>query len=86
MKRPSPAPKTLLPIIPVPRRAAPHGLSRRLSRLLSIPETAEQLGISEKGVRRAIERRDLAAHRIGRLLRIAEGDLAAFVAVRRMRA
>ena len=64
----------------------PGERTRRPDRLLSIPETAEQLGISDKGVRRAIERGDLAAHRIGRLLRISDEDLAAFVAVRRMRA
>ena len=64
----------------------PSERTRRPDRLLSIPETAEQLGISEKGVRRAIQRGDLAAHRIGWLLRISDEDLAAFVAVRRMRA
>ena len=83
MKRPSPTPKTLLPIIPVPRRPAPHGPARRPGHLLSIPQAADQLGISEKGVRRAVTRGDLVAHRIGRLLRIAEDDLAAFVALRR---
>ena len=72
---------------PVPHEPAPRGPARqpaqRPVRLLSIPEAADQLGISEKGVRRAIGRGDLVAHRIGRLLRIAEDDLAAFVALRR---
>jgi len=70
---------------PVSREPASRAPTRRPSRLLSVPETADQLGISEKSVRRAVTRGDLVAHRIGRLLRIAEDDLAAFVAVRRMR-
>lgn len=68
------------PAIPVPR-----GRARLPDRLFSISQAADQLGISEKGVRRAIGRGDLAAHRIGRLLRIADEDLAAFVAMHRMR-
>ena len=98
MKHPSPATKLLPPAIPVLRRPVPSGPVLRTSaprepalrasaqrpvRLLSVPEAADQLGISDKGVRRAIGRGDLIAHRIGRLLRIAEDDLAAFVALRR---
>ena len=98
MKPPNPAPTLSRPTIPVLRRPASPGpvrhtsaprepalraSARRTVRLLSVPEAADQLGISEKGVRRAIGRGDLIAHRIGRLLRIAEDDLAAFVALRR---
>ncbi len=76
------------PAIPVLRRLVPREPALRVStrqpaRLLSVPEAADQLGISEKGVRRAVTRGDLVAHRIGRLLRIAEDDLAVFVALRR---
>ena len=74
-------PKPASPAIPVPR-----GRARLPDRLFSVPQAAEQLGISDKGVRRAIERGDLTAHRIGRLLRISDEDLATFVATRRMRA
>ena len=73
-------PKPASPAIPAPR-----GRAQLPDRLFSVPQAADQLGISEKGVRRAIGRGDLAAHRIGRLLRIADEDLAAFVAARRMR-
>ena len=44
-------------------------------RLLSIDETALELHVSTKTVRRLIERGDLAAHRIGRCLRLSENDL-----------
>ena len=60
------------------------GRTRLPGRLFSVPEAADQLGISEKSVRRAIDRGDLVKHRIGRLVRISEQDLAAFVALRRM--
>ena len=98
MKHPSPTTKLLPPDIPVLRRPTAPGLvprtsaarepalhvsARRPVRLLSVPEAADHLGISDKGVRRAVTRGDLVAHRIGRLLRIAEDDLAAFVALRR---
>lgn len=44
-------------------------------RLLSIDETALELHVSTKTVRRLIERGDLMAHRIGRCLRLSEADL-----------
>ena len=62
----------------------PGERTQRRGGLLSIPEAADQLGVSEKTIRRTIQRGDLVAHRIGRLLRIAEGDLAAFVAQHRV--
>ena len=55
-------------------------------RLLSVSEAADQLGISDKSVRRAVQRGDLVAHRIGRLLRFSAEDLGVFVARRRMQA
>lgn len=44
-------------------------------RLLSVDETALELNISTKTVRRLIERGDLLAHRIERCLRVREDDL-----------
>lgn len=62
----------------------PGERTQQRGRLLSIPEAADQLGVSEKTIRRNIQRGDLVAHRIGRLLRIAEGDLAVFIASHRV--
>jgi excisionase family DNA binding protein len=45
-------------------------------RFLSIAEVAVRLGLSRKTVRRMIERGDLRAHRVGRLIRVAERSLA----------
>lgn len=56
----------------------PSGPSR-LSRLLSVHQAAQHLQLSEKTIRRWIEREELAVHRLGRGLRIAEDDLAAFL-------
>ena len=44
-------------------------------RMLSVAETALALGISEKTVRRLIQRRELRAHRFGRCLRMSDDDL-----------
>lgn len=44
-------------------------------RLLSVDETALELNISTKTVRRLIERGELLVHRIGRCLRVREDDL-----------
>jgi excisionase family DNA binding protein len=51
--------------------------------LLDIDAVAARLGVSSKTVRRHIDRGELAVHRIGRLLRVSEEDLASFVAARR---
>jgi excisionase family DNA binding protein len=45
-------------------------------RFLSVAEVAVRLGVSGKTVRRMIERGDLRAHRVGRLVRVAERSLA----------
>lgn len=62
------------PTKPDPRAAAP---------LLAVQEVAHRLGISVKTVRRMIAGRHLPAHRIGRLVRVTETDLQAFVGLRR---
>lgn len=47
--------------------------------MLTVEDVAQQLQISPKTVRRMIARDDLAAHRIGRQLRVAQSDLRAFI-------
>jgi excisionase family DNA binding protein len=49
-------------------------------RFLSVAEVALKLDVSEKTVRRKIVSGDLPVHRVGKLLRISERDLAACVA------
>jgi len=44
---------------------------------------AEVLSVSDRTVRRWIDRGELVAHRFGRNVRIAETDLKAFLALRR---
>jgi excisionase family DNA binding protein len=52
-------------------------------RFMSVEETAEQLAVSTKTIRRWIARGQLHYHRFGRQIRIAEEDLRAFVAIAR---
>jgi excisionase family DNA binding protein len=49
-------------------------------RLLTVDEAAELLGTRPRFVRRLIEERRIAYHKVGRHVRIAESDLVAFVA------
>ena len=48
-----------------------------------IAEVAERLDVSTRTVRRWIESRELVAHRFGGVVRIAERDLRAFLALHR---
>jgi excisionase family DNA binding protein len=71
-----------------PSNAAPrttgtsvHG--RPVTRLRTIDEAAELLNVSPRTVRRLIESGALPVHRLGRLVRIADPDLAAFLAASR---
>jgi excisionase family DNA binding protein len=48
-------------------------------RFLGVARVAERLDVSQKTVRRKIAAGELPAHRVGKLLRISERDLAAFV-------
>lgn len=50
----------------------------------TVAEVANQLKVSEKQVRRWIGAGELVAHRLGRQLRIADSDLRAFLAARRI--
>ncbi len=70
---------------PPERRASPPrpATAPRLPRLLAVSEVAELLRVSTKTVRRWIERQELRTHRLGRQLRVAEEDLAAFLGRRR---
>jgi excisionase family DNA binding protein len=56
---------------------------RPLTRLRTIDETAALLNLSPRSVRRLIESGALPVHRFGRLVRIADPDLAAFLAASR---
>lgn len=49
-------------------------------RFLSVAEVAERLGVAEKTVRRKIAANDLAAHRVGKLIRVSERVLTAYLA------
>jgi excisionase family DNA binding protein len=47
---------------------------------LTMPEAAERIGMSVRFVRRLVARREIPFHKLGRSVRLAESDLAAFVA------
>lgn len=53
------------------------------SPMLKVRDVASQLVVSEKTVRRWIDRGDIHVHRLGRQIRISVDDLAAFSASRR---
>ena len=57
--------------------------ARGTGRFYSITEVAELVGVVTRTVRRWIEDELLVAYRIGRVLRIAEADLQAFLAAHR---
>ena len=52
-------------------------------RLLSVDDIATAMGISAKTVRRMIARGELVSHRIGKLIRVSEEDLATFLKLSR---
>jgi excisionase family DNA binding protein len=52
-------------------------------KFLTIAEVAERLHVATRTVRRWIETGDLIVHRIGGVVRIAERDLRAFLALHR---
>ncbi len=57
-----------------------------MTKLLTVQEAADQLGTSVRFVRRLIAERRIAYVRVGRHIRIAEADLARFVAAGRVEA
>jgi len=48
-------------------------------RFLSVVEVAKRLGVAEKTVRRKIASGDLPAHRVGKLVRVGESSLTAYL-------
>jgi excisionase family DNA binding protein len=61
-----------------------EGRHRRVQiKFFTIPEVAERLGVCARTVRRWISAGDLIVHRVGHVVRIAEGDLRAFLAAHR---
>ena len=61
------------------------GAQRRpLTKLRTIDETADLLNVSPRTVRRFIDLGALQAHRFGRLVRIADGDIALLLAANRV--
>ena len=73
----SPASKAAAQITSTGTRALP------ISKLLTIDEVAEVFNSSSRTVRRLIESGALPVHRLGRLVRISEADLAVFLAMNR---
>ena len=57
-----------------------------MERLLTVDEAAERLGTSTRFVRRLIAEHRIAYVRVGRHVRIAEADLASFIAAGRVEA
>jgi excisionase family DNA binding protein len=57
-----------------------------MDRLLTVEEAADRLGTSVRFIRRLIAERRIAYVRVGRHVRIAEADLASFVAAGRVEA
>jgi excisionase family DNA binding protein len=60
-----------------------RGRGRPLTKLRTIDETAELLNVSPRTVRRLIDSGALQVHRFGRLVRIADGDIATLLAENR---
>lgn len=58
-------------------------IREQTSRFLTVADTARELSVSTKYVRRAIERGELLVHRFGRAIRIARSDFEQFIAQHR---
>lgn len=54
-------------------------LSPKHGRLLDVPQAAERLGVNEQMIRRLINERRISFIHIGRLVRIAESDIDAYI-------
>jgi excisionase family DNA binding protein len=54
------------------------------SKLLSVPEIAQRLNVTERWVRRAIFERRFPVVRLGRLVRVDEHDLETFIHAQRV--
>jgi len=56
-----------------------HEAKQRTKRLLTVEEVAKRLSVALRTVRRLIDRGELPAHRIGRMVRISEDDLERYI-------
>ena len=66
-----------------PDRAAPRRRAQAEVRFLSVADVAERLAVSVRTIRRWIVSGALPVHRFGAVIRIAEVDLRAFIALHR---
>ena len=57
--------------------------SQAQPRFLTLQQVADILAVSDKTVRRLIDRGDLPRHKVGRQVRISERDFRDFVALKR---
>jgi excisionase family DNA binding protein len=55
-------------------------------KLLTVNETADRMGVSERMIRRLIEERRIAYSKIGKHIRIAEADIDAYLEAARVEA
>jgi excisionase family DNA binding protein len=63
-------------------RSASNRTAQRIT-FFTVAEVAGQLNVCTRTVRRWIKGEALPAHRLGRLVRISQADLAAFLAIHR---
>jgi excisionase family DNA binding protein len=68
---------------PQPHRVGTGRRDRPIAKLRTIDETAEIFSVSPRTVRRLIDSGALPVHRLGRLVRISDADIAAFLATNR---
>ncbi len=65
-------------------KTRPEPVPASVPPLHNVADVASCLDVAEKTVRRAIARGELPAHRVGRLLRVSEEDLADYLSKRRI--
>ena len=65
------------------RNSNPAQKGRPITKLRTIDETADLFNTSTRTVRRLIDSGALPVHRLGRSVRISDGDIAAFLAANR---
>jgi excisionase family DNA binding protein len=60
-----------------------QGGGGKIPKFFTVKQVAEALGVSSRTVRRWIKNEELAVHRFGGAVRVAEADLKAFLAAHR---
>jgi excisionase family DNA binding protein len=65
------------------RNSNPPQKGRPPTKLRTIDETADRFNTSTRTVRRLIDSKALPVHRLGRLVRISDADIEAFLAANR---